>query len=407
MLVCFVAPYFAENTLRTLRALVGLPGVRLGLISQDPAEKLAQVDPALRGAVVGHYRVDDALSGAQLIQATEAFAREFGPVDRLLGTLEQLQVPLGEARSACGIPGMSHAVALNFRDKARMKDVLRAAGLPVARHRLVAHPWDAHAFVAEVGFPIVIKPVSGVGARSTYRLRDQSELESAIQHLAPTPERALQAEEFVTGTEHTFETVMIGGEAVWWSGTHYLPSPLAVLENPWMQYTVLLPREESDHRAFHAINVAALVALGLDTGLSHMEWFRCADGRMVIGEVGARPPGVNIMTLMSLAFDVDMVERWCRLMVYGTWAPAARQKAAGCAFFRGQGRGERVVAVHGLDAAQREVGALIMDRSLPRIGQPVSTGYEGEGWAVVAADETEQVARALGTLVRTVRVELG
>ena len=40
-----------------------------------------------------------------------------------------LQVPIAEARDALEIDGMRAEVAKNFRDKNRMKDVLRAAGI--------------------------------------------------------------------------------------------------------------------------------------------------------------------------------------------------------------------------------------------------------------------------------------
>jgi biotin carboxylase len=337
-----------------------------------------------------------------------AFQHSWGRVDRLLGVLEQLQVPLGEARSSANIPGMKLPEALNFRDKARMKDCLRAAGLPVARHRLVQSAADALALAEEVGFPLILKPVAGVGARSTWRIREEAELVDLLAQLQPSPAQPIQAEEFITGVERTLEAVMVEGRPQWWSGTRYHPTPLAVLENGWMQYTVILPREEVAPWAdFAPVSIAALRALGLSTGLSHMEWFERADGSFVIGEVGARPPGVNIMPMMSLVHGVDMVERWCRLMTLGEWSPTPRRRAAGTAFFRGQGRGSRVVAVHGLDQAQQEVGALVVDRKLPVVGQPVSTSYEGEGWAIVAADSTVEVEHALARLVRLVRVELG
>ena len=38
--VVFVAPFFLETTLRFVDAVASLPGVRTGVISQDPADKL-------------------------------------------------------------------------------------------------------------------------------------------------------------------------------------------------------------------------------------------------------------------------------------------------------------------------------------------------------------------------------
>jgi hypothetical protein len=133
---------------------------------------------------------------------------------------------------------------------------------------------EAEAFVREVGFPIVAKPPAGLGARATWRVNSVEELHYALARFDLAPHRPVQCEEFVTGRENTCETVMLRGEVVWHSGTHYLNAPLEVLENPWMQYCVVLPREEQpEHQAFQPVNDAALRALGLESGLSHLEWF--------------------------------------------------------------------------------------------------------------------------------------
>ncbi len=155
------------------------------------------------------------------------------------------------------------------------------------------------------------------------------------------------------------------------------------------------------------MNTRALAALGMETGLSHMEWFVRRDGTYAVSEVGARPPGVQIMPLMSAVHDVDMVSAWCELMVHERFRPRRRQRAAGVAFFRGQGKGSRVTAVRGVAEAQAAVGQWVIDRQLPAVGQPAASGYEGEGWAILAHDRTEVVQRALMRLVSLVRVELG
>ena len=404
MHVAFVAPFLRPNTLRYVRALVAIDGVRLSLLTCDSADRLAAVAPELLGRVTV-TPVGRSLDAAALVAACRTLS---GVPDRLLGMLEQLQLPLAEARDTLGIPGMGAEAALAFRDKDRMKQVLRAAGLPVAQHRRLESEAEGLAAAAELGLPLILKPVDGVGSRATFRITTDDDLRAALAHLRPAPERPVQLEEFVVGAERTLEMVLIDGEPVWWSGTRYHPTPLQVLENRWMQYTVTLPAEATaPWTDFAPVAAEALKALGLQTGLAHMEWFETADGRFVIGEVGARPPGVNIMPLMSHVFDTDMVAAWCRLMVEGTWPCPERVRSAGSAFFRGQGRGHRVVAVRGLAEAHEAVGELVVDRELPQVGQTPQTGYTGEGWAIVAAPTTQAVVSALGTLVRTVRVELG
>lgn len=404
--VVVVAPYFGANMLHNLRCFGALEDTRLGVITHEPRERLPQ---DLAGRYEGHYQVKDALDPAQLVMAGRAFQKEWGRVDRLEGYLEQLQVPLGEARDALDIDGMRAEAARNFRDKNRMKRVLGAAGLPVARQALLTGPDEARRFIEQVGYPIVLKPVAGAGARDTMRASDDDELWAALNVLLPSPASPVQAEEFIQGEEHTFETVTIGGKQVWWSSTFYLPGPLAVLENPWMQYCLLLPREEQmpHTMAFRDTNFAALNALGMKNGLSHMEWFLRPGGRVAIGEVGARPPGANILLVNAAAYDVDLWAKWARLMVHRTWEMPARKYAAGCAFLRGQGRGNTVKALHGVEALQERIGHLVTEAKLPRVGQAHSTHYEGDGWVVVRHPDTKVVVDALRAIVTELRVELG
>ena len=54
-----------------------------------------------------------------------------GHVERLVGALEQLQVPMAYAREMLGLDGMDVETALNVRDKSRMKSVLRPLVCPV------------------------------------------------------------------------------------------------------------------------------------------------------------------------------------------------------------------------------------------------------------------------------------
>lgn len=403
--VVFVAPFFRETTLRFVQAAARLPDARLGLVSQDPEDRLP---PAIRRLLAGHYRVADCLDAETILGGVNALGRHLGGVDRLLGTLEELQVPLGRLRDHLGIPGMGAEAARNFRDKDRMKDVLQDAGLPCARHRLVRSPDQARSFVQTIGFPLVAKPPAGSGARSTFRLESPHDLERFLTQMPPSAERPLLIEEFLVGEEHSFDSVVIDGRIVWHSVNRYLPSPLEVLREPWIQWCVLLPRDV-DHPRYEGIRRAAaraLPTLGLRTGLSHMEWFLKADGGVAISEVGARPPGAQFTTLISYAHDFDLYAAWARLMVFDAFDPPSRPYAAGAAYLRGQGRG-RVQAVHGLDRIEKELGALVVETRLPRPGQTPSGTYEGEGYIILRHPETSVVEAGLRRVVESVRVELG
>lgn len=402
--VVFVAPHFLDATLRFVTAVASLDGVRLGLVSREPEDRLPE---ALRRRLAGHWRLENPASVPELAAGTRALARHLGPVERLLGVLEQLQEPLGAVRDALEIPGMSAEVARRFRDKALMKTVLARAGLPCAAHRLARSAAEARDFAARVGFPLVVKPPAGAGAKSTHRLDDVSNLAEALEIFRPSEAAPVLLEEFLSGAEHSFDSISIDGERLWHSVSRYLPSPLEVLETPWIQWCVLLPRELEEERYgdIRRAAFAALDALGLETGLSHMEWFRRGDGRVAISEVAARPPGARITDLLCWCHDVDFYRLWAELMVWGEIELPERRWAAGAAYLRGLGRG-RVAAVEGWSEVEGEISDLLVEARLPTVGQAAAEGYEGEGYVIVRHRETAVVEAALERIVSGVRVVL-
>ena len=400
----FVAPRLSRNASQMIEAAATLPDVRLGVITQDTAES---APPHLRERIAAHWRVESVLDAAQLLDAVKELSARNGQPSRIFGAYEQLQVPLAEVRARLGIEGMSVEAALNFRDKSRMKDVLRAAGVPVARHALAINEAEAWAFAKEVQSPLVLKPPAGAGAIATYRVSSAAEMRAVLARVAPSLDRPLLLEEFIVGDEHSLETVSIDGRQVWHSLTRYYPAPLEVVENPWIQWCVVLPRETMapQYADIRATGDRALQALGMRTGLTHMEWFRRRDGSLAVSEVAARPPGAQITTLISRANDIDFVQAWARIMIYGTFDPPEQRYAVGAAYLRGQGVG-KVKAVHGLEQVQREIGSLIVDTSFPASGHVPSGSYEGEGYIIVRHPETEVVERAVRRIVSVVRIEL-
>jgi biotin carboxylase len=404
--VVYVTPFFTETSVPYVAAVAGLPDVRLGLISQDPLERL----PAqLQDRLVAHWRVDDTLDAGQIAGAARTLAARHGAIHRLFSAIEQLQVQVAEVREALGIQGMSVDAARNFRDKARMKTILRAAGLPCARHRLVTSDAEALQFAGEVGYPLAVKPPAGAATQATFRVDSLEALPAALAACQAGHEQPVLLEEFITGDEASFDTFSVAGRAVWHSITHYFPTPLEALRTPWIQWVVLSPREVDDARYADIRSAAtrALDALGMGSGLSHMEWFRRPDGSIAISEVATRPPGAQFTTLMSRACDFDCVGAWARLMVDDAFDPPARRYATGAAYLRAQGHGERIVAIRGYDQVLHELGDLITDVRLPETGRAPTGHYEGEGYVILRHLETDVVRQALFRVVSLVRVELG
>jgi biotin carboxylase len=237
--IIFVAPFPIETTMRFARAAAKLDDVRLLGIVHTPPDA-GTPDARLFDDVI---RITDPLSGQDVLDGVEVLKRRHGQPDRIIGILEPLMVQMAEARERYGVPGTRAKTAALFRDKASMKDALRAAGLPVARHRLVTSAADAKAFAAEVGFPMVLKPPAGMGAKATFRVTSEETLLRAVSGMRVDASSPVLAEEFLRGREFSMETVTVGGKPRVHSISHYLPPCLEVLENPWIQWVCLLPKE--------------------------------------------------------------------------------------------------------------------------------------------------------------------
>jgi phosphoribosylaminoimidazole carboxylase (NCAIR synthetase) len=412
--VVFAIPFAMENTLRFARAAAALPGVKLSVVSQDAPSRL----PAdFRARLVGFEQVQDGMSARDLAAAVARLQQQFGRVERLLGILEPLQEPLAEVREHLQIRGMDSRTSTNFRDKARMKDVFANADIPCARYRLCASVDEALRFGRDSGYPVVAKPPAGAGAKATSRCNDEGELRAFLRQVAPAPGREVLLEEFVQGREFSFDTLTLHGKHVLHNICCYYPTPLEVMDHPWIQWCVVLPREleRPEFAEIHRTGPKALDALGMWTGMSHMEWFRRHDGTIAISEVAARPPGAQFVSLIGHCLDVDMYTLFAQLMVFEKFEVPERRYAAGAAYLRGQASAElrasgkplQVRAVRGLDEVRQRLGDLVVEAKLPTIGAPKAETYEGDGYLIVRHPDSDLVREAVHEVVRSVRVELG
>lgn len=113
------------------------------------------------------------------------------------GTVQGALDLLGIPYTGSGV--LASALAM---DKVRTKAVWQAAGVPTPRSRRVASAADGAAVVAELGLPLIVKPVregSSIGLTKVM----QADGFAAAFIAAASQGNEVMAEEFVTGTELT------------------------------------------------------------------------------------------------------------------------------------------------------------------------------------------------------------
>lgn len=209
-IVIFVAPLCNASTLATLDAFTKFPDISLGLISAFAQE---QLPVHIRAHLAAHWKTHSLVDTDELLYAAEKMRLYFGKIDTIFSSNEQAQEPLAWIREKLGIAGVGTQVARNFRDKAEMKRCFHAHQIPCARFRQLHSRREAYDFAEQVGFPLILKPLRGAGSASTFRIETYAELDAALAQLNPSKQNEAIAEEFITGQEHSLETVMHHGKA--------------------------------------------------------------------------------------------------------------------------------------------------------------------------------------------------
>jgi D-alanine-D-alanine ligase len=241
------------------------------------------------------------------------------------GLTEVARVPL----AGCGLLGSAAAL-----DKDIAKQLLKAAGLPVARsvtiHRDAAP--DLSALESQLGLPLFIKPArqgSSVGVRKV----------SGSQEFAPALTEGFQydqkllAEEFIPGREIEFsvledakgglfvsrpgEIIPAESHGFYSYDAKYIDADGAALKVP----AELPPELEKEMRDVAA---KAFKALGCD-GMARVDFFLTADMRFLVNEVNTIPgfTDISMYSKAMAASGISYPEIIDRLVTHGL-ARAAR-----------------------------------------------------------------------------------
>lgn len=317
-------------TLRVLEA-VGEPTVvvSVGRSSQPPRE----VPDARQWRIT----VDDLTSVESIVLGLRRLPPDV-TIDSVYTQDEFALITAGALACALGVSGPDIGVSAMFRDKTLQKATLRAAGVPVADWREIEG--DADEMIAAcdaVGYPVVIKPVAGAATKHTALARDRAAAESVItRHRATHPTLRMVAERFVEGPERNVNGIIVDGEIVAFGVERYLRNVLLTVQHgDFVGAVVEDPQRRPDlYERVYAFTRQALGALGLRTGVFHMEAFETRDG-LVYGECAARPAGAYVNPAFERKFGIDLPVEALRLHLLGPGrypAPTSSRRHGGVAW---------------------------------------------------------------------------
>ncbi|MER9469346.1 acetyl-CoA carboxylase biotin carboxylase subunit family protein [Mesorhizobium sp. M0482] len=286
---------------------------RLGLHPITLAADQAQCD-LLAAEGMEAIRVDTDNLDA-LIRECSRLRRTFDIVG-ITSALESVYATVGKLCRHFDLPGPNAASIERCCDKFVQHQMLAKAGVPIPAYRLAVNATDVESAAAEIGLPVILKPVVGSGSSGVRLCRDVEELAEHTtfllggKHIWRSSPRML-VEEFARGPHYVVN--IMGNDVVGITAAEFGPPPYFVFR----QSICPAPLSDDGHERMGNVSLSCLRALDLGWGPTCIE-FRWTKRGPVVIEVNPRL-AAGQPKLIQLAHGVDLIAEHVKLVIGGDW----------------------------------------------------------------------------------------
>lgn len=312
-----------------------------------------------------------------------------------------------------GLPGNPPQAMADSRNKARVREVLDAAGVDQPRFAAVRSVAEAAAALERVGLPCVVKPADDSGSNDVLLCRTREEVLAHAEHVLsvelnvrglPTARTAL-LEEYVEGPEYSVEMFGDGGAQVCVGIT-----AKTVSDGPYFveqRHLFPAPLADADAAALRGTVDAALTALGVELGATHTEVKLSARGPLIV-EVNARLAGGMIPELIRLATGVDLLEQQLRAACGRPVELTGGQGGSAGIRFLAADREGVLTGIGGVADGERVPGVqrVVLTAAPGRAVRPPRNAYDRLGHVIAAGPTTEAVVKSLDEACRALTVHV-
>ena len=312
----FISPNFPEAYWQFCDRLA-VNGVTVLGVGDAPYDQLR---PELKNALTEYYRVDTLEDYDQVFRAVAFFSFRYGKIDWIESNNEYWLEQDARLRSDFNVTtGLKAHEIAKYKSKSLMKRYYAQAGVPAARFAPVTTPEAARDFIAQVGWPVIVKPDSGVGATATYRLGSDAELEAFFAEKPPVP---YVMEQYVPGEVTTYDGICDSRGQVLFAASHISPTSIMDMVNEHRPCSYYVNREIPPEVV--AAGQATLKAFGTVSRFFHLEFFRLTAGVDGLGqagdivalEVNMRPAGGFTPDMLNFSQSVDVYQLWADMVAF-------------------------------------------------------------------------------------------
>ncbi len=312
----FISPNFPVNYWKFCAELKR-NGMRVLGIGDCPYDQLRQ---ELKDALHEYYKVTSLENFEEMFRAVAFFTYKYGKIDWLESNNEYWLEQDARLRTEFHITsGFMDADMEKVKRKSAMKAYYQKAGIPTARYQLVDTYEKAAAFVAEVGYPVVVKPDNGVGAASTYRLKSDEDLRFFMD---TKDDNLYIMEQMVNGYVCTYDAIIgAQGQPLFESGNVTPDSIMDVVnENRDSIYYIVKDLSEKVRDA----GLRTVKAFGVKSRFIHLEFFALTEDQHGLGkagdiiglEVNMRPSGGYTTDMYNYAYETDVYKIWADMVCF-------------------------------------------------------------------------------------------
>ncbi len=308
----FISPNFPANYWLFCRELKA-NGMNVLGIGDEPYDRLSA---GLKENLTEYYKVDNLENYDAVYRAVAFLIFKHGPIDWLESNNEYWLERDAKLRTAFHITsGFQESDMPPIKLKSRMKEFYRRAGVPTARYHIVEGLEDCSAFIAEVGYPVVVKPDNGVGASDTHALKTEEDL---VQFLAKrSPKISYIMEEFVHAEVNSYDAIYDSkGEPMFEAGNVTPMSIMDIVNDADNSIYYILRDLPEDTRA---AGRATAKAFGVKSRFIHFEFFRLTQDQAGLGKKGDLV-GLEVNMRPSGGYTPDMIDYAHGTNVYKVWA---------------------------------------------------------------------------------------
>ncbi|HEY3037846.1 MAG TPA: ATP-grasp domain-containing protein [Pyrinomonadaceae bacterium] len=267
-----------------------------------------------------------------MIDLVAFIARKVKP-DRVIALEEFDVMTAALIREHFCLPGMSSSTAKTFRDKYRMAEAAKAAGVVLPEFVPLISPDDVREFMERVPPPWIIKPRSDVSAIGIRRVNDSAEVWRVIDEMNEREnlrERATYylLAQFISGEVFHVDSIVRNGRVVFAGANRYGRPPLEVAHGGGAYISRTVAHRSENEKQLLTINRKLVKALKLDRGAAHAEFIKSdADGKFYFLEIAARVGGAYIADVLEAATGLNLWREWAKIEVADGWTRRQEQTA--------------------------------------------------------------------------------